>query len=589
MGGVQKFNEGAQILQQVDVTSIITSLALGIAEAQEKLDDNSIRQISRLTELEIAGKSLLELGFQPAFYAFEYADVSASLNLKMALSNSIDIALSLAGEYKKNSNFDKDYFKRLEENKQESKSSEAKSRKIIALKTSKKKNVEIHNKTFEIHKEEGSLSKILKAEEHLRDETQNIRAESVVDDQTVVENQSQTEVKIEKENGLITVAIPTTHANTIALLELDSTYPSSSSPINIKLNAKSTPDTFKKETDFSKTLINAKTKNGGIVIGINNNKIHRDNNQIDLQFYFGWDKKNIEFDYSHNQNNPSLNMDDFKLLALLLKNSTDTKITITGYTDGSGATDYNSKLGKERANAVKNLLKEYGNIDSDNKFTILSKGESEATDESKNPNLRKIKIEINSTNSFIYFDGGEITTGANGNTKNPFVFKENDTTSSNINDVKFKYGNKVITIIDTSSNKFGTNQKGKYDEFYFEKVNDIYYLLHEDSKITYLVSSKEEKEINIKIDGKSEEEIDKEQTEVYLSKTENDQSRLDQATKKFGGDNSFAMSGSIDARYSRQFGMSVEGNAAISARMISLPPPDGLKMYLETLYTKSDS
>lgn len=586
MGGVQKFNEGAQILQQVDVTSIITSLALGIAEAQEKLDDNSIRQISRLTELEIAGKSLLELGFQPAFYAFEYADVSASLNLKMALSNSIDIALSIAGEYKKNSNFDKDYFKRLEEIKKESKSSEAKSRKIMALKSSEKKSIEIHNKTFEIHKEEGSLSKILKAEEHLRDETQNIRAESVVDNQTVVENQSQTEVKIEKENGLITVAIPTTHANAIALLKLDNSY---TLKTTIKLNAKSTPDTFKKETDFSTTLTNAKTKNGGTVIGFNNSKIYRDNKQIDLQFYFGWDKKTIEFDYSFNKNNPSLNMDDFKLLAMLLKNSTDTKITITGYTDGSGANDYNSKLGKERANAVKNLLKKYGNFGSDDQFTILSKGESEASDESKDPNLRKIKIEIKSTNSFIYFDGGEITTGANGNTKNPFVFKENDTTSSNINDVKFKYGNKVITIIDTSSNKFGTNQKGKFDEFYFEKVNDIYYLLHEDSKITYLVSSKEEKEINIKIDGKSEEEIDKEQTEVYLSKTENDQSRLDQATKKFGGDNSFAMSGSIDARYSRQFGMSVEGNAAISARMISLPPPDGLKMYLETLYTKSDS
>lgn len=586
MGGIEKFNQGAQILQQVDVTSIITSLALGIAEAQEKLDDNSIKQIGRLTELEIAGKSLLELGFQPAFYAFEYADVSASLNLKMALNTSIDVALSLSLEYKNNSNFDKDFFKRLEDSKKKSKSSESKSKKIMSLKSSQIKDVEIHNKTFEIHKEEGSISKILKAEEHMRDETQNIRAESIIENEIEVKNKSQTEVAIEKENGLITVAIPNTHANTIALLELDNSYTPTTS---IKLNGKATPDTFTKEIDFSTTLGNAKTENGGTVVGVNNNKIYRNGNQIDMQFYFGWDINTIHFDYNQNTSNPSLKIEDFKLLALLLKNSPTTTITITGYTDGSGSKNYNLKLSEERANAVKNILKQYGNLNDDSQFTIKSLGESEATNESKDPNLRKITIEINSSNSFIYFNGGNISTGATGNANNPFILKETDTTTTTINDVKFKYGNELITIIDASSNKFDSKQKGKFDKFFFEKVNDIYYLLHEDTVINYFVYSKDEKEIDIKIDSKSDKEIDKEKTDVYLSKTENEKSRLNQTTKKFDGDNSFAMSGSIDARYSRQFGMSVEGNAAISARLISLPPPDGLKLYLESLYNKSDS
>ena len=44
MSYTEDITNGASILQQVDVTDIITSLALGIAAAQEKLDDNSIKQ-----------------------------------------------------------------------------------------------------------------------------------------------------------------------------------------------------------------------------------------------------------------------------------------------------------------------------------------------------------------------------------------------------------------------------------------------------------------------------------------------------------------------------------------------------------------
>ena len=44
-----------------------------------------------------------------------------------------------------------------------------------------------------------------------------------------------------------------------------------------------------------------------------------------------------------------------------------------------------------------------------------------------------------------------------------------------------------------------------------------------------------------------------------------------------------AISGSLDVRYARQFGKSVEGNASVSARMVSVPPPTGLENYIATL------
>ena len=89
MSDLTKFSDGAAILQQVDVSSIFKNLAMGIAEAQQKLDDNSIAQAIKLAETKIDGVSLLQLGFSPVFYAFQYADISASINLQMALKEEL--------------------------------------------------------------------------------------------------------------------------------------------------------------------------------------------------------------------------------------------------------------------------------------------------------------------------------------------------------------------------------------------------------------------------------------------------------------------------------------------------------------------
>ena len=95
MANIKDLKEGAEILQNVDVGNIFTSLALGIAEAQEKLDNNSVAQIIKLSEQKIGDKSLLELGFVPAFYAFTEANINASISLKMAMKESLDVNVKL--------------------------------------------------------------------------------------------------------------------------------------------------------------------------------------------------------------------------------------------------------------------------------------------------------------------------------------------------------------------------------------------------------------------------------------------------------------------------------------------------------------
>jgi hypothetical protein len=70
MSDLTKFSDGAAILQQVDVSDIFKNLAMGIAEAQQKLDDNSVAQTIRLAQTQINGVSLLSMGFVFVFYVF---------------------------------------------------------------------------------------------------------------------------------------------------------------------------------------------------------------------------------------------------------------------------------------------------------------------------------------------------------------------------------------------------------------------------------------------------------------------------------------------------------------------------------------
>jgi hypothetical protein len=146
-----KFEQGANILQQVDVSEIFTSLALGIAEAQQKLDDNSVAQIIRLSETEVAGKSLLELGFVPAFYSFAYADISAKINLKMALKETFDLGIkfdisiaSSKGYTEKDQTF-------IKEDKYEHLTSQNKSSKTLTTRAKEKSSVKIDNKSFSMN------------------------------------------------------------------------------------------------------------------------------------------------------------------------------------------------------------------------------------------------------------------------------------------------------------------------------------------------------------------------------------------------------------------------------------------------------
>ena len=64
MANIKNFSEAANILQDVDISDIFKSLAMGIAEAQAKLDDNSINQLTPVsyTHLDVYKRQRPTLG-----------------------------------------------------------------------------------------------------------------------------------------------------------------------------------------------------------------------------------------------------------------------------------------------------------------------------------------------------------------------------------------------------------------------------------------------------------------------------------------------------------------------------------------------
>lgn len=74
-----------EVLADASVAEFIKELGLGIAKAQTALDENSVKQMEAFTRAreDLGERTLLELGLMPAFYHYQHADVSVSLQLRL--------------------------------------------------------------------------------------------------------------------------------------------------------------------------------------------------------------------------------------------------------------------------------------------------------------------------------------------------------------------------------------------------------------------------------------------------------------------------------------------------------------------------
>ncbi len=91
-------------LAEVPIDQMILNLALGIAKAQNALDQNSVQTIRTFNKEKIQigtqSKSLLECGLLPSFYFFSEAtiDVQVSMSMRSEESTTIGVEASASKE-----------------------------------------------------------------------------------------------------------------------------------------------------------------------------------------------------------------------------------------------------------------------------------------------------------------------------------------------------------------------------------------------------------------------------------------------------------------------------------------------------------
>lgn len=84
---IEKLRPG-QILADTAVSDFIKAMGVAIAEAQLQLDINSLKQIEeyQAPRRGLDGKSLLQLGLSPPFYHYQHADLSVSMQIVMKIA-----------------------------------------------------------------------------------------------------------------------------------------------------------------------------------------------------------------------------------------------------------------------------------------------------------------------------------------------------------------------------------------------------------------------------------------------------------------------------------------------------------------------
>ncbi|MFE8597724.1 OmpA family protein [Archangium violaceum] len=99
--------KAGKLLADLNVADFIGDMALAVADAQTKLDQNSVDQSLRLGQTVLPGmtQNLLSLGLQPAFYHFQYADLEMHLNIYYSTAIDLGVNFNLDRE-NESSNYD---------------------------------------------------------------------------------------------------------------------------------------------------------------------------------------------------------------------------------------------------------------------------------------------------------------------------------------------------------------------------------------------------------------------------------------------------------------------------------------------------
>lgn len=607
MSDLTNFSEGASILQQVDVSDIFTNLAMGIAEAQQKLDDNSIAQAIKLAETNIDGESLLSLGFVPVFYAFQYADISASISLRMGLKEALEFGFGIDVQLSNQKGYSASNREFLSSNSYSETSEEYKSVRQLNFRAKEKKAIKINNKFV-------SQSEFLNSKSRLEDFKHKIKTEASVDQvyeeiqsRKLTENESRG-VDVWMDGGFLRIE-EALHFNKLGVGVLKIKDFNTATSIDVDGGA---ANGFPLATSFSATFLdNAVTGSGGATVYA----ITKSGNlyakygstwvEVSSKLYFGYNSDEITYgknlkdgpndlaDLQYTYPSPIVaninqNHDQHplihKVLRLIQSHDSDASITITGMTDPKGGNNpTNRSLARRRAENLRNHI-----FGSSAPINVAIGAVTNAAG-SSDLLLRQATIELNA-DYMIFIDGNttkdakpEKTTSG----PNKFIYADDKGTApaSTFITLDVQYGDISLASSNASfSTILSEAQASMSNHSHEETAEELHYSLDNEAIVKLHLLSNAAEEISIEENSESGSEGSENQSTYLWAKTKKESAASSESSSNSTQSKSFAFGANVDFRMSRQFEMSMEGNSAMSARLVSLPAPENFLNYLNTKY-----
>lgn len=608
MSDLTKFSEGASILQQVDVSDIFKNLAMGIAEAQQKLDDNSIAQAIKLAETNIDGQSLLALGFAPVFYAFQYADISASINLKMGLKEAVEFGFGIDVQLSNKKGYSASNRDFLSSNSYSETSEEYKSVRQVSFRAKEKKAIKINNKFV-------SQSESLDAKSRLENFKQKIKTEASVDQvyeeiqsKTLTENKSRG-VDVWMDAGFLRIG-EGLHFNKsgVGVLKIGDYLDDNQDDIDV--NGIASNGEFALNVDLATSLPLAVNANGGTVYGLSKTGVLYKYNgtiwvPISSKFYFAYNSDEITYekdlklssetsvlDYASPYEAPATAVDNqnypehrliHKVLRLIQSHDSDVSITITGMTDPKGGDNpKNKSLAKRRAERLRDHI--FGST------APVNVQIGAVTNTAGSSDLLKRHASIGLSADYIIFIDGNVkkeatpTKASTG--PNKFVYADDTTaTEGTFTKLDVQYGSMSLTASNTTFSSVLSSAKTQLTNHAHETTSDeLHYSLDDEAIVKLHLLSNTSDEILIEENQENSNDTTENQSSYLWGKSKNESSSLSDSLNNTSQNSSFAFGASVDFRMSRQFEMSIEGNSSMSARLVALPAPDAFRDFLEAKY-----
>lgn len=571
-----------QILADASVAEFIKQLGLGIAEAQTALDHNSVAQMEAFTRIEagLGGRSLLELGLLPAFYHYQYADISVSLQIRLEVTESDEFGFGIDARFGRNgqSASSSQESERVEES---GSRTEARSARLAYRANSE--GAIIVNGAQITPAGNDPFARIRNLRERLveRDDIDAVFADppdrslnistDAPSDRVVVTDRSVAFLKTPQYRGLL--AIRENEATTFVL------------------NGDTTVETTAQGslTEYAEHVLQQIDNEEGF-----DTFIHPPNPDrgYSWRIPFGHDEDFVTDDEARR----------FIVLLARILVATSERVTLEGMTDRTGSPAYNLDLGARRGRTIRRMLLDNG-VPEGQIQMITSRGEGRAADAGQQPGAQNAEwrtVWINTPERTAYWIGvsgilepqtvlADVSPDirANPGQGNGFVYLWTP--------APLDLSGHQVTVDGQEfglSGAAGGGQASGAAEAYAHNLTVAINATSElrASRVGHVVHvMRATDEYAIQLYSRSQQEISLSGSEGMRVTEEFSRVRTSQVESREGQRTTVSVGATLNYRESRQFGLEVTGNSQISARLASVPAPDEFKQAIQILQAERRS